>query len=447
MENKVKKARASKPQADASAETARHFIDTAHAVDLAAWLAEIPRAAAMEHILGLSMPRRAVVFSYLQLPVQVELARGLASGAFVDIVTRMKADDRAHLFNQLTPEEQRGLLSELTQEEREDIRRLSAYAEETAGAIMTSDYVSLTANMSAHEAIELLRQQGPAKEAIYRCYILDHDRRLIGSIALHELVLAAADTRIEEIMDHAPVSVLLGMDQEEVAQIIARYDLPALAVVDENDRLFGIITHDDAADAMQRETTEDFQKIGTVRPFSQNVKEAGIRILYTKRISWLALLVVGNLFSGAGIAYFEHMILAYVSLVFFLPLLIDSGGNAGSQSATLMVRAIATGDVTLKDWNKLILRELMIALALGATMALVVFPVGLLRGGPEVGLVVGLTMVLVVIVGSLVGMSLPFLLSRLRLDPATASAPLVTTISDVVGVLLYFSIASALLSP
>ena len=435
------------PPADAPAETIRHFVETAHAVDLADWLATLPRDLAMKEILALALPRRAKTFRYLPLDIQAELARRLERQDLAEIVTRMHADDRADLFNHLTPEEQQWLLRDLAREEREDIRGLSAYAEGTAGAIMTSDYATLSAHISAHEAIELLRREAPEKETIYRSYVLDSDRRLIGSIRLHELILAAADTPIDKIMDPAPVSVTLDMGQEEVAWMIARYDLLALPVVDEDGRLVGIITHDDAADAMQRETTEDFQKIATVRPFSQSVREAGIGVLYTKRIFWLALLVFGNLFSGAGIAFFEETILAYVSLVFFLPLLIDSGGNAGSQSATLMVRALATGDVVLKDWRNLILRELMIATALGATMAFLVSPIGLLRGGSDIALVVGLTMVLVVIIGSLAGMSLPFLLSRFRLDPATASAPLVTTISDAVGVLIYFSIATMVLSP
>ena len=435
------------PPADAPAETIRHFIEVAHAVDLADWLATLPRNLAKKEILALPLPRRAKTFRYLPLDIQAELARQLERQDLAEIVTRMHADDRADLFNHLTPQEQQRLLHDLARDEREDIRGLSAYAEGTAGAIMTSDYATLSARMSAHEAIELLRREAPQKETIYRSYVLDSERHLIGSVELHELILAAADTRIEEIMDHAPVSVALDRDQEEVARMIARYDLLALPVIDQDGRLVGIITHDDAADAMQRETTEDFQKIATVRPFSQSVREAGMGVLYTKRIFWLALLVFGNLFSGAGIAFFEETILAYVSLVFFLPLLIDSGGNAGSQSATLMVRALATGDVALKDWRDLILRELVIAMALGATMAFIVSPVGVLRGGPDIALVVGLTMLLVVIVGSLVGMSLPFLLSRLRLDPATASAPLVTTISDAVGVLVYFSIATLVLIP
>lgn len=434
------------PQVDATLDEIRDFIETAYAADLAAWLEEMAREQTREQLLALPQSRRTETFSYLPLDTQVELARQLERRDLTEIVTRMHADDRADLFNELTPQEQQLLLRGLAQEERDDIRRLAAYAEETAGAIMTSDYATLAADLTAHEAIELLRRAAPDKETIYRSYVLDSDRRLIGSIQLHKLILAAPDIRIDTIMNAAPISVALDDDQEDVARVIAHYDLLAVPVVDADGRLVGIVTHDDAADAMQEEMTEDFHKLATVAPFSQSVLKASVGVLYKKRIFWLALLVFGNLFSGAGIAYFEETILAYVSLVFFLPLLIDSSGNAGSQSATLMVRALATGDVVMKDWRDLILRELLIALALGATMAFVVFPLGLLRGGPEIAFVVGLTMVLVVMVGSLVGLSLPFLLNKFGLDPATASGPLVTTISDVVGVLVYFSIATTILT-
>lgn len=429
----------------ASAQSIRETVQTARVVDLAAWLEALPRSEALSHLSALPLPRRAETFGYLELGVQIELAQQMARYDLAELVTEMDADDRADLFNGLKPEEQQQLLRELAQDEREDVRRLSAYAEGTTGAIMTSDYATLAVDMTAGEAIAALRRDAPSKETIYRSYILDSDRRLIGSIRLHELILATTDTPIAEIMEHTPVAVGLDADQEEAARIIARYDILALPVVDEVGRLVGIVTHDDATDTMQRETTEDFQKIATVRPFSQSLRSASVGVLYRKRIVWLGLLVFGNLFSGAGIAHFEDTILTYVSLVFFLPLLIDSSGNAGSQSATLMVRALATGDVSLKDWRLLILRELMIAMALGATLALVVFPIGLLRGNTDIAIVVGLTMMVLVIVGSLAGMSLPFLLSRMRLDPATASAPLVTTLSDVIGVLVYFSIATMVL--
>ncbi len=434
------------PAINAPAQTLSAFIESAHAVDVAGWLEQMPRSERSRHLLGLVSERRADVFSNMSLDAQTDLTRIIPASDLADIVTRMDADDRADLFNRLLPDEQQQLMSNLAKEDRDDIRRLSAYVEDSAGAIMTSDYAILGETLTAQAAIAELRLQASNKETIYRSYVLDENRRLIGSIRLHELVLAEDSTLIRDIMETNPISVSLNADREDVANIITRYDLLALPVIDTDGVLLGIVTHDDAADAMQAEMTEDFQKISTVLPFSQSMRDASISVLYSKRIVWLALLVFGNLFSGAGIAYFEETILSYVSLVFFLPLLIDSSGNAGSQSATLMVRALATGDVAMKDWRDLIARELFIAAALGGTMALVVFPVGILRGGSDIALVVGLTMFLVVIIGSLVGMSLPFLLSRLKFDPATASGPLVTTISDAVGVLIYFSIATFVLA-
>ncbi|EKE45712.1 divalent cation transporter [Oceaniovalibus guishaninsula JLT2003] len=427
--------------------TEADFEDTAHASDLAAWLETLPRDAALERLARLPLPRRADAFGYLRIATQRDLARLLPAADLAAIVVEMDADDRADLFKALSAGERQRILPMLPPEDRDDIRRLSAHDEGTAGAIMTSDFVTLDPAMTAADAIAALRLSAADAETIYRSYVLDGDGRLVGSVRLHRLILAAEDAPVAAIMESVPVSVGPLTDQEEVARAIARYDILAIPVVETDGRLVGIVTHDDAADALQAETTEDFQRISTVLPFTQSLRDAGIGMLYSRRIVWLALLVFGNLFSGAGIAFFEETILAYVSLVFFLPLLIDSSGNAGSQSATLMVRALATGDVALRDWRALILRELAVAAALGATMAAVVAPLGAWRGGPDIALVVAATMMVVVVIGSLVGMSLPFLLSRLRLDPATASGPLVTTISDAVGVMVYFSVATAVLAP
>ncbi len=417
-------------------------IETGHPVDIAATLDLLSARQAGEKLIAIPLRQRAAVFGYMSLHKQVALSRILDRADLAEIVTAMSADDRADLFNYLPQGEQEHLLRDLAQEEREDIRRLAAYADGTAGAMMTSDYATLPANLTVSEAIELLRREAPDKETIYRAYILDDERKLIGSVPLKALILAAEDTLISDIMEKSPIRARLEDKREKVAQKIARYDLLALPVVDSERRLVGIVTHDDAADAMQQENTQDFHKIGTVGSLTQSVRDASIRVLFTKRIGWLALLIFGNLFSGAGIAAFEDMILAYVALVFFLPLLIDSSGNAGSQSSTLMVRALATGDVEMKDWGKLIVREVAVAILLGAAMALIVFPIGFARGGYEIALTVGLTMIAVVFVGCLIGMSLPFILSRFNLDPATASAPLVTTISDAAGVIVYFSIAT-----
>jgi len=420
-------------------------VQAAHPADAASALDGMESAKIRDLLSAVDLSRRTEIFGYLRPEQQVALARLLGRRELAELITEMSPDDRADVFNKLTPDQQGALLPGLAHAERENIRRLAAHAEGTAGAIMTSDYATLAPDLTTAEALDVLRREAPDKETIYRAYVVDGQRRLIGALRLRDLILAASETKIADLMESDPPCATLTEDQEAMAHKIARYDILALPVVDDDGRLVGIITHDDALDALEQEATEDFHKIGTVGKLTQSVRDASIGLLYRKRIIWLALLVFGNLFSGAGIAYFEDTISAYVTLVFFLPLLIGSGGNAGAQSATLMVRALATGDVRLKDWGTLLGREIMVALGLGATMALAVSLIGILRGGPEVALVVALTMVLVVIAGSLIGMSLPFVLSRFRLDPATASAPLVTTIADALGVVIYFSIATAIL--
>ncbi|HET6628869.1 MAG TPA: magnesium transporter [Woeseiaceae bacterium] len=421
------------------------FVETAHPADVAALLDALESDVARDHLLALPLLRRTEVFSYLRPESQVSLAERLDRRQLAEIMTQMNPDDRADLFNRLTTEQQNLLLPGLAHAEREDTRRLAAYAEGTAGAIMTSEYATLRPGLTAREALDALRREAPDKETIYRTYVIDGSRRLIGSLRLQALILAEPGAKVEELMEHETLAVSIDQDQEEVARRIAHYDVLAVPVVDREHRLVGVVTHDDALDALQEEATEDFHLIGTVGKLSESVREASVTLLYRKRVLWLALLVFGNLFSGAGIAYFEDTIAAHVALVFFLPLLIGSSGNAGSQAATLMVRALATGDVVIRDWGQMLGRELLIALALGATMAAAVAPIGLVRGGTQIALIVALTMVLVVFAGSLIGMSLPFLLNRFRLDPATASAPLVTTIADAVGVVIYFTIATAFL--
>lgn len=423
----------------------RHYMETEHPADAAALLDTLPPDSARDYLLERPEPARAGIFGYLRPETQVAIARALDRPALAEIMTAMSPDDRADVFNRLAPDQQNALLPGIAHAEREDIRRLASHVEDTAGAIMTSDYATLAPSLTAREALDVLRREAPDKETIYRAYVVDEDRRLIGAVRLRDLILAASGTRISDLMENDPQCVRVTDDQEEVAHKIARYDLLALPVIDDEGRLVGIVTHDDALDALEEEATEDFHKIGTVGKLTQSVRGASIGLLYRKRVVWLALLVFGNLFSGAGIAYFEDTISAYVALVFFLPLLIGSSGNAGAQAATMMVRALATGDVRLKDWGTLLGREILVALGLGGTMALAVSLIGIVRGGPEVAVVVALTMMLVVIVGSLIGMSLPFILHRFKLDPATASAPLVTTIADAIGVVIYFSIATAFL--
>lgn len=276
--------------------------------------------------------------------------------------------------------------------------------------------------------------------------MIDRERKLLGSVRLQDLITAPTQARVADLMKTCPYTIRVDDDEEEAARRIARYDVIALPVVDADNRLVGIITHDDATDVMQAGATEDFHRVGTVTHLESGVGSASIPMLYRARIVWLMLLVFGSIFSGAGIAHFEDTIAANLTLMFFLPILISSGGNAGSQSATLMIRALATGEVGISDWTRVLGRELILAILLGLSMAGAIAVLGVVRGDLQIALIISLSMTLIVIVGSLIGMLLPFVLSRFRLDPAKASTPLVTSIADATGVLIYFSIANVILS-
>lgn len=389
--------------------------------------------------------RRAAVFGYLPKDQQARLASRFDRKSLAELLFFMAPDERADLYNGLPEPCREEVMPALAQAEREDIRRLAAYPERAVGAVMTSDYATLPAELDARQAIEHLRRIAPDAETIYQAFVIDDARRLLGTVSLRELIVAPPSARVADLMTTEAVYVRAEAPREEAVQLIAKYDLIALPVINGGDALVGIVTYDDAMDVDKAEADTDFHKVAAVGELAVSLKDATIAMLYRKRVFWLVVLVFGNLFSGAGIAYFEDTIAAYIALVFFLPLLVDSGGNAGSQSATLMVRALATGDVRLKDWSGMLLRELMVAGLLGATMGAAVSLLGVWRGGPEIALVVALTMQIVVVVGSVIGMSLPFLLSRLKLDPATASAPLITSIADATGVLIYFAIATAIL--
>jgi magnesium transporter len=416
-----------------------------HPADLAALLDLREAGAAWEVLAALPLARRAETFGYLSAATQVAVAEVASPRDLAALLTAMDADERADFWARLPEESREALAPALAAAEREDIRKLASYPPGTAGAVMTSDYAVLRPEMAAREAIEALRRQAPSKETIHVAYVLSPQRRLLGTVTLEDLVLAPAGQRLSEIMRTDPPSVRAEDPAEEAARLVARYDLPAIPVINGGDAMVGIVTADDAMDVAEAEATTDFHKAGGSASLGVTLREATTGLLYRKRIVWLIVLVFANIFSGAGIAAFEDVIAANVALVFFLPLLIDSGGNAGSQSATLMVRALATGEARIADWGRMMGREVVVAALLGATMAAAVSILGLVRGGPEIAVVVALTMVCVVLVGSLVGLSLPFLLSRFGFDPATASAPLITTIADASGVLIYFAIASALL--
>ncbi|CAM4094657.1 magnesium transporter [Psychrobacter arenosus] len=413
-------------------------------IDIADLLALIKPALAWQLLDRL--PNRATIFSYLDADIQLELAEEFPQDKLVALVGEMPADERADLYKCFNQGQRDALLPALAQVMREDIRRLAAYREGTAGALMTSDYATLSPEMDVAEALASLRREAPDVETIYHAYVIDAQRTLLGVVSLRALILAPPESAISEVMVDSVVSCNVNEDQEDVAKTVARYDLIALPIIDDNGALVGIVTHDDAMDVASDEATDDFHKSGGVSTMVGKLKDVSIRVLYRKRVFWLVFLVFGNLLSGIGISHFEEVIAANLVLVFFLPLLVDSGGNAGSQSATLMVRALATGDVVMRDWFSLLGREAMVALLLGGTMAIAISIIGYIRGDEVVSLVLALSMMSVVMIGCVIGMSLPFILNKLGFDPATASAPLITSVCDASGVIIYLFIASRFLT-
>ena len=394
----------------------------------------------------LPLERRANVLGYLLGDFQLQVVQAIPDGSLLSVLEEMGSDERVDLFNLLDEDRKEGLLRRMARQEREDLKRMASYEEGTAGAIMTSDYVAIPSGMTVSQAMMRVRQTAPDAETVYQLYVIDSQGKLAGTLSLRQLMVARPGAKVDDIMINDVISVIVDEVQEHVARLVARYDMLAVPVIDHDARLVGIVTHDDAMDVVEEEATEDFHKGMSIGQLEDGVSRVPLWSLYRKRVTWLVLLVFANLFSGAGIAYFEDTIAAQVVLVFFLPLLIGSGGNAGAQAATLMVRGMATGDVGVKDWGKLLGRELMVAGALGLTMALAVAPIGVMRGGEAVAMVVATSMVTIVLFGSLLGMCLPFILNRVGWDPATASAPLVTTLIDASGVLIYFSIATAVLT-
>ncbi|MGP9802959.1 magnesium transporter [Rheinheimera sp. NSM] len=420
----------------------REQLDDVHPADLASALVEFAPQDLWTLLTVFPRAEQAEVFGYLPAEQQVKLSISISRRKLAPIIRQMSSDERADLFNRLDDEQRETLLPALAQAEREDLLRLTSHKEGTAGAIMTSDYAILAAELTVTQALDSLRREAPDKETIYSAYVVDAARKLIGVVSLRDLILAPLQMALEELINHDPIYAAVDMPQEEVAALIAKYDLLALPIINSEHQMVGIVTYDDAMDVAAAEATEDFHKTATIGKLETSVKDAGIGLLYRKRVFWLVILVFGNIFSGAGIAYFEGTISSHIALLFFLPLLIGSSGNAGAQAGTLMVRALATGDIKLRDWGYLLGKECLVAGLLGLTMAAAVVGLGWWRGGYDIAVVVALTMMLVVMAGSLIGLSLPFLLSRFKLDPATASGPLITSIADVAGVVLYFSIAS-----
>ncbi|MDD4149764.1 MAG: magnesium transporter [Bacteroidales bacterium] len=383
------------------------------------------------------------VFQLLSFSKQEHIIEGLVQNGrkLTNLINDMEPDDRTAFFEDLPSKISQQLIQLLTPKERKIAVQLLGYPEDSIGRLMTPEYIAVKPTYTIEQTFEHIRKFGQDSETLNVIYVVDNEWRLIDDIKIKEILLASPQQTIEELMDNQFVAFNAIDDQETAIKKFRDYDRVALPVISADGVLIGIITVDDIMDVEEEESTEDFHKFGSFHSAVTNPLKARVFNLYKNRIFWLLALVFMNIFSGAAISNFENVIQSAISLIFFLPLLIDSGGNAGAQSATLMIRSLAIGDVKISDWYKLIVKELLVSLLLGVTMAAAVAIIAGFRA-PEIVVVVALSMVLTVITGSLLGLLLPFVFTKLKLDPATASAPLITSIADISGVLIYFSIAT-----
>jgi len=411
------------------------------ATELAEALAETPGPVRILLFRALPGPLAVEVFAHLEGSARDSLLADFTDEETRAVLAELDPDDRTQLFTELPGPMVQRLLNFLAPHELAEARMLLGYPEESVGRLMTPNYVMVRTDWTVDRALAHIRNREAEFETVNVVYVAASDGRLLDAIGLRRLVLAAPETTIHTLVRGPVISLKATDDREEAVRVMSRYDLPVLPVVDSAGVLLGIVTSDDVLDVAEAETTEDFHRMAPIGLMKRSLKDAGVAVLWRARVGWLLVLVFMNIFSGAGIEFFEDTLAATISLAFFLPLLIDSGGNAGSQAATLMVRALATGEVKLKDWVRLLGKEVGVALLLGLTMAAGVALIASFRA-PEVMVVVSLTMTCVVLVGSLIGTALPFLLTRFGYDPATASAPLITSLADIAGVMIYFSIAT-----
>jgi magnesium transporter len=364
-------------------------------------------------------------------------------------------DDAADLLQHVSPETRASLLALLDDPTRREVTALLAYAEDEAGGLMSPRFARIRADMSVDEAIAYLRRQARVQlETIYYAYVLDPEQRLLGVVSFRELFAAPGDRLVRDVMHSPAVSVPENMDQEEVARAFAEHGFLAIPVVDADGRMKGIVTVDDIVEVVEEEATEDIQKLGGMQALETPYLHAGVGAMLRKRAVWLVVLFFGEMLTANAMSHFEEDIARAVVLALFVPLIISSGGNAGSQGSTLVIRALALGEVQLRDWWRVVRRELATGFALGSILACIGYAriagsEWLLGGYGEswalVAITVGLSLIAVVTWGALVGSTLPLLLRRLGLDPASASAPLVATLSDVFGLVIYFSVAKQVL--
>ena len=397
----------------------------------------------------LSREMSAYVFSELESEEQEKIIISMNENELKELIHEMSPDDRTSLFEELPSDITKKIFSLMGEKDLNITRQLLRYPEDSIGRIMTPEYIDVLPDYTVKQTLEYIRKYGKDSETFEVIYVVDRNETLLGYILLKDLLFAKPEEKIEDLMHTDIIYLSVYSDQEEAVRVGRKYDLLYIPVVDSKNALIGIVTIDDIFDIAEEEDTEDFHKLGAISiddDFDSNIKQANPIVLYKRRIFWLFVLVFVNIVSGYVIGMFEETISRYVSLIFFLPLLIDSAGNAGAQSSTLIIRSLSVGDVKKSDWLFMLGKEILVSTTLGLTMSVAVSLIAIFRGGLIIALVVSLSMILVVVIGSLIGLCLPFLFVKFKKDPTTSSVPLVTSICDISGTAIYLLLATTILT-
>jgi len=428
----------------------RELIDDIHPEDIADVVSELDDERASELLTQLPTDYAAQVFARLDEDRQGLLAGLMGNNSTALIATEMNADERADFFSMLPPSVGEPLLEELEKvdpEAAEDVEELTRWPERSAGGLMTTDYISVGPSLRIGEAIDEVRKSAHEAETLEAIYVVDPSHRLLGFLTLRSLLLSEPSERVPDVMQTNVISVPPELDQEEVAKILAKYDLHTLPVVDQRGEMLGLITSDDILDVMVEEQAEDVQKMGAIAPMPERYFDASILVYVKKRAPWLLVLFIGGFFTTTAMRSYDRVLATIAHLAFYVPLLVSAGGNSGSQSSTLVIRGLAVGDITERDWWRVLGRELVQGVVLGSLLAtLGVLRVALAGDGLKFAVLIACTILGIVIMGCVVGGMLPLLLHRVGIDPATSSNPFIATLVDVFGIVIYLSLAEWLLS-
>ena len=425
------------------------FLDPLHPADIAEFIEYLDDEDRRRIILALPVKKAALTVEEMEPEVQSRILHHVSDRQAARILDEMSDDDIADLLGEISPQEAADILELLEDEEAADVQELLEYLRDSAGGIMTTDVMALDEEMSAEEAIGVLRTTTPDAETVYYLYIINRESQLTGVLSLRELIVAPPSARLRELMNPSVISVQAQTDQEEVAKLVAKYDLLAVPVVDARNRLLGIITVDDVLDVIEEEVSEDFYRIsGTVPHEGEGITvDMALPEKARRRLPWLMGLLIGHLFTGRVISEFEEILQSVVALAYFIPVLMDMGGNVGTQSLAMVVRGLATGRIHARRLVWAIFREAQTGLVLGAILGVsIAFISFIWQGSATLGLVVGISMAVTVFSAAVMGTFIPLFLDYIGIDSAVASGPFITTVIDIASLIIYFVLATIMLN-